>query len=127
VGTFQEARLSLILTLGRYKDKETEEREKVEKEIRIMKTNAQFADTFRNSESIKYQNLPVVLEALKSCVGDFDFTSDLDLGPHAESDSDSVFNFKSDFNILLNAIQKDKEVEVEVEEEKEVVMNVNLT
>jgi hypothetical protein len=125
VGTFQEARLSLILTLGRYKDKETEEKEKVEKEIRIMKTNAQFADAVRNSESVKYQNLPVVLEALRSCVGDFDFTSDLDLGPHATSDS--VFNFNSDFKILLNAIQKDKEVEVEVEEEVEVVMNVILT
>jgi hypothetical protein len=140
VGTFQEARLSLILTLGRYRDEEREEtekgkneeiesgREKTEKNI--IKTNAQFGDIIRNSESIKY--LPVVLEALRSCVGDFNFTSDLDLGPHVASDSDSIFDFYSNFKTVLDAIQKDNEVEVEVEEVGVgagvgAVMNINLT
>ena len=139
MGTFQEARLALVLTLGRYREEELEDKKQIEKhkeeeieieigldeaenggeqiERNIIKSNSQIADIIRNSESVKDQNLPIVLEALKSCVGDLNFNSELDPGSHAESSTDSMFNFHSDFKILLAAMQKDKDKEVEKEVE----------
>ena len=142
VGTFQEARLALILTLGRYRGEEIEEKKQIETrkeeeieieigldeaenggeqiERNIIKSDSQIANVIGDSDSVKDQNLPIVLEALKSCVGDFNFNSELDPGSHAESSTDSIFNFHSDFKILLAAMQKDKDKEVEKEIEIEV-------